>query len=188
MFDDFKPDKEKENINPLPFFEEVSAKDGWAGQASQKSIEFLKSNIIMTIAKLKGNVIQFERGTFSGRLGYRIKYVIEGSDGKQYPGYIDVAGLPIKVRKYYDGRRRKTDADRMEESLRMAMYNLDICLAALWRLQQLSPGFAPLMPFMALNNKQNLTQMWSSGAVMKQLMPPAETMDEAIEGEVKEIE
>jgi len=173
MFD-FKSEINTKEPDPVPFFEDATAANGWQGQATGKSIETLKSEIMSHIGKLGGLVAGFEKGSFGNRAGYRVHYVIESPGGKHVPGFIDVAALPLKPHNYYDRRNRTPESVLLDRALCMALYNVADCLGALWKLQRLSPGFAPLMPFMLGQGGMNLTQMWSSGSVMKALMPPAD--------------
>jgi hypothetical protein len=194
----FVSEKQEKKVDEVPFFEDADAANGWAGQSTGKSIETLKAEIIAHIGKLGGLVTGFEKGSFSGRAGYRIHYAIETEKGQHVPGYIDVASLPLKPVKtrYHYRNRVDPEATRMDKSMRMALYNVAMCLGSLWKLQRLSPGFAPLMPFMIMDRSggRNLTQLWSETSVLKQLMPPKEDFtangtskpDDYLEGEVVE--
>ena len=189
MFDFTKERNEKEP-EQVPYYEEATAVNGWQGQATGKAIETLKSEIMAHIGKLGGLVSGFEKGRFGTRAGFRIHYVIETPEGKHVPGYIDVAALPLKQHQYFDRRNRTPEGVLLDRSLRMALYNVTVCLGSLWKLQRLSPGFAPLMPFMVGQGGMNLTHMWSSGSVMKALMPPDEEGENKFkhEGEILEAE
>jgi hypothetical protein len=55
----------------------------------------------------------------------------------------------------------------------------------LWFLQQLSPGFAPLMPFMLADGNMTVSQLWSESSMMSNLLPPGE--GDFVEGQVKEV-
>jgi hypothetical protein len=190
MFD-FKPDEFKKEPEKVPFYEEATVANGWQGQTTNKSIETLKSEIRSSLTELGAEATEFNKGTFGDRIGYRINYVLEvpGKGGRvaNLNGYIDVAALPIKPVNHWDARHRTPDSIRQDRALRMALFNVSACLKALWVLQRLSPGFAPLMPFMIGQNGQNLTQMWSNGSAMKALMPPADNFEDAIEGEAREV-
>jgi hypothetical protein len=55
----------------------------------------------------------------------------------------------------------------------MALYMLRDVFNGLWFLQQLSPGYAALMPFMiADEHGHTVSQLWAESAVMKRLLPP----------------
>ena len=195
----FVSEKQEKKVEEIPFFEDATASNGWSGQSTGKSIETLKADIIASIGKLGGLVTGFEKGSFSGRAGYRIHYVIEAPDGKHIPGSIDVAALPLKPGRihYHYHYRVDPEATRMDKALRMALFNVAMCLSSLWKLQRLSPGFAPLMPFMVMDKTgHNLTQLWSSNSLLKQLMPPKDDFtanennepDAFIDGEVTEVD
>jgi len=172
----FVSEKQDKKVEAVPFFEDATAANGWSGTTTGKSIETLKSNIIASVGRLGGLVTGFEKGSYGDRPGYVIHYVIETPEGKHIPGYISVAALPLKPMQHrYRDRRVSSSATRLEKSLQMALWNVDACLSALWKLQRLSPGFAPLMPFMIIDKSgANLTQKWSESANMKALMPPAD--------------
>lgn len=194
----FVSEKTERKIDEIPFYEDADAANGWSGQSTGKSIETLKAEIIAHIGKLGGLVTGFEKGSFSGRLGYRIHYAIETPEGKHIPGYIDVAALPLKPNRIHYHYRNRVDpeATRMDKALRMALFNVATCLGSLWKLQRLSPGFAPLMPFMIMDKGgHNLTQLWSETSMLKQLMPPKEDFkangisrntDDVVDGEVRD--
>ena len=189
MFD-FKKESDSKEPEQVPFYEDANAENGWQGQATGKSIDTLKTEIMMHITKLGGLVSGFEKGSFGNRAGYRVHYVIETPEGKHIPGYIDVAALPLKPINLDKNYRRTPDSVRMDKALRMALYNVANCLGSLWKLQRLSPGFAPLMPFMIVGSGMNLTQMWSSGSALKALMPPPDNFEKSvdvIDGEVRDV-
>ena len=196
MFE-FVSEKTEHKVEEVPYFEDATAANGWSGVTTTKTIETLKANIIASIGKLGGSVTGFEKGKFGGRTGYRVHYVIETPEGKHVPGYMDAAALPLKpnVRNYHRYGRGSGEANKEEKSLRMALYNIDMCLSSLWKFQRLSPGFAPLMPFMIMDKSgRNLTQLWSESSNLKALMPPKDDFeangkgsDDVIDGEIKEV-
>ncbi len=171
----FIPDQPKVSAN-VPYFEDVSSDAGWQGQTTGKSIETLKSEINAAISRLGGLVVGFQKGVFNAddvtRDGYRIHYTIESPDGKLIPGRLDIAALPIKNS---PRRGRYTPIDkRREQSLKMSLYMLRNAIDGLWFLQQLSPGFAPLMPFMLVDQERTVSQLWSESPVMSKLLPPGD--------------
>lgn len=179
----FIPEQPKA-VENVPFYEDVTSAQGWQGQTTTKSMETLKSEITMAISRLGGMVASFQKGTFmvgtQERLGFRVCYSIETPDGQFMPGRIDVAALP--VRKF----PANSYGGRCEKSLKMALYMLRNSFDGMWFLQQLSPGFAPLMPFM-LSGQKDLTvsQLWSETALMQNLLPPGDA--DFIDGEAKQI-
>ena len=194
MFD-FKPKQAEKPASKVPYFDEATAANGWAGITTGKSIDTLKSDIIRAMSKLGGLVTGFQLGTWgtenTPREGYRIHYVIETPNGKTVPGFIDVAGLPIRPVQNNDRRHRRTQEQKQEDALKAALWNVSECLDHMWKLQLLSPGFAALMPFMLVDKGTNLTQVWSTTSTMKNLLPMDEKFNpdngEVIDGEVKEV-
>lgn len=157
----------------VPYFDDVTGDAGWQGQTTSKSIETLKSEIMSSISRLGGLVTGFQRGQFTGkqkRDGFRVAYVIETPSGQMVPGRIDIAALPVKddysLRRSYEARR--------EKSLKMALYMLRTALDGTWFLQQLSPGYSALMPWMLANGEKTISQLWGESPVMARLLPPAE--------------
>ena len=75
------------------------------------------------------------------------------------------------------------DDGKKEKALKMALYMLRISLDGMWFMQQLSPGYAPLMPWMIANQEgKTVSQLWAESSVMNNLLPPGES--EFVEGEV----
>jgi hypothetical protein len=179
----FIPEQPK-TVSDVPFFEDVSSAQGWQGQTTTKSVDTLKSEILMAISRLAGSVTGYQKGKFligdRERLGYRVMYNIETGEGNLVPGRIDIAALPVK-------RNPPSSYDtRCEKSLKMALFMLRDSFDGLWFLQQLSPGFAPLLPFMLSGNGDlTISQLWSETSVMRNLLPPGE--NDFIDGEVKEL-
>jgi hypothetical protein len=168
----FIPDEPKTPAD-VPYFDDVKSEDGWQGFTTTKSIETLKSEITQSVSRLGGTVTGFQKGTFTiganTRQGYRVLYTIDCGGGKLMPGRIDVAALP--VRKAVSGRYSSYES-RQEKSLKMALFMLRDGFDGLWFLQQLSPGFAPLMPFMLAKNDLTISQLWTESSLMENLLPP----------------
>lgn len=184
----------------VPYFDEVTAEGGWRGMSTGKSIDTLKSEVTQALARLGGVVAGFVLGTrvsLEGqepdREGFQIHYGIEAKNGKVVPGRLDVCALPVRQK---SRRSRPGSLERQKQaSLKMALFMARDALTGLWFLQVLSPGFAPLMPWMLVGsgkNRTTVTQLWSESAVMKQLLPPDdsefESEDDAIDGSFKEVE
>lgn len=171
----FTQDEEERKQNEVPYFEDVTSQDGWAGQTTTKSIEELKSEITTSITRLGGYVTAIKKGKFVSdehfRDGFVIEYQIPGKDGTLYPGKIDIAALPL---------RQVTETKRIK-SLKMALYMFNVSLKGTWFLQKLSPGYDPLMPFMlAGKDGKTVSQLWSESSVFYgQLLPPA---DDVVDG------
>jgi len=131
-------------------------------------------------------VTAFQRGTFQigacSREGFQIHYVIEQPSGEMLQGRLDIAALPAidgpKLRRSFETRKAK--------SLKMALYMLRNALDGTWFLQQLSPGFAPLLPWMLeAKSGKTLTQLWSESVSMGRLLALPD--GEFIEGEFEEV-
>lgn len=164
----------------VPFFEDVSSEGGWKGHTTGKSLGTLKSEIVASIGRLGGMVTGFQQGTFvigdQERPGFQVRYTMERADGALFRGCIDVAALPVKT-----GRQRSRDK-RQAQSLKMALYMLREALDGTWFLQQLSPGYAPLMPWMLDEaSGRTISQLWTESASLA-LAPPED--HDFVEGEV----
>lgn len=181
---DFIPEKPGRS-QAVPYFDDVTAKDGWAGHATSKSLDALKAEIVVVISRLGGMVSEnsFQRGSFliddKTREGFRIQYAIQHPDGSIVPARLDVAALPVRT----DYRLNRTLKKRSEQSLKMALYMLRSALEGTWFLQQLSPGYAPLMPWMLeRGSNKTISQLWSE-STFRNLLPGN---SEFVEGEYVE--
>lgn len=177
--DNFIPNTPKES-REVPYYDDVTAAQGWQGHETGKSMNKLKAEVSEAITRLGGMVSGFQQGKFGERDGFRVYYTIEGVGGKFAQGRIDVAALPVRtsyrIRKSFDRRR--------EASLKMALYMLREALNGTWFLEQLSPGYAPLMPFMLTAEDKTISQLWGESTTMSNLLPPP--AEEFVEGEIAE--
>ena len=168
----------------VPYFDDVKSDDGWQGHATSKSVKKLKQEVTEAIARLGGMVTGFKEGAYvtskGKRQGFQVWYVIENDNGMMSRGKIDVAALPVK----HSYRARSSMEKRQERSLKMALYMLRTALNGTWFLQQLSPGYAPLMPWL-LDEKsgKTVTQLWSEQSSF--LLP--EGSGEFIDGDYEEV-
>lgn len=183
---DFVPQQPRSETQDVPYFDDVTGENGWQGHSTGKSLGTLKSEVITAIGRLGGSVLNFQRGTFlvgnRKREGFQIHYVVERiSDGAIFHGRIDIAALPVRD----EHRLRRSLARRQERSLKMALYMLRMALNGSWFLQHLSPGYAPLMPWMLAQEGETITQLWSKSALMTNLLPPGES--DFVEGEFNEV-
>jgi hypothetical protein len=173
----FQPEENKAVI--VPFYEDAKERDGWQGQATTKSIKKLQDEIAQAINRLGGIVSGFQRGTFQienqKREGFQIHYHLKAPNGQLVPGRLDVAALPV---------RDRWSETKKDKSLRMALYMVREGLAGMWLMQQLSPGYAALMPFMLTDDHKTVSQLWSETPIMSHLLPPGE--GEFIDAEIKE--
>jgi hypothetical protein len=171
---DFIPEQHGEDKTEVPYFDDVMSAGGWQGHSTQRSTETLKAEIIASVGRLGGLVTGFQRGTFvigdQKREGFRIHYAVEHPDSAMFRGRIDIASLPVKD----NYRLRRSLNARKDRSLKMALYMLRTALDGTWFLQQLSPGYAPLMPWMLMEGSgdKTITQLWSESAAMRNLLPP----------------
>ena len=153
----------------VPYYDDVRAEDGWQGQRTAKSADVLKAEIATAIGRLGGLVSAFQQGTFvidgKSRQGFQIHYAIQSMNGQYVPGRIDVAALPV----------RANSARLRDASMQMALYMVREAIDGMWFLQQLSPGYAPLMPWMLADGKRTVSQMWADSAIMNNLLPPSDS-------------
>lgn len=169
----FIPDQKE--AQKVPYFEDASKDDGWQGHATEKSTEKLMNEVSQAIGRLGGFVSGFQRGVFNtggvDRHGFQVYYSIGGK-----PSRMDIAALPTRTR------------GKVEKSIRMALFMLRNALDGMWFFQQLSPGYAPLMPFMIVENGKTVSQLWAESSVMSNLLPPpsSDFEEDTVEGEVTE--
>jgi hypothetical protein len=175
MFD-FTPNEEKSSVQ-VPYYEDAREKDGWKGQETSKSITTLQNEITAAISRLGGIVSGFQRGTFNvenvKREGFQVHYALKNPNGQYIPGRIDIAALPTKS--WYNEKSK-------DKSLRMSLFMLREGLEGMWLMQQLSPGYAALMPWMIGQDGKTITQLWQESSVMGKLLPPPSS--DFIEAEV----
>ncbi len=162
----------------VPYFEDASRDEGWQGYSTTKSIQSLQSEIGHAIGRLGGIVSSFQRGTFitdeQTRDGFRVMYTIQSPNGQGAYGRIDIAALPL---------RHRRDQAKQDKALRMALYMLRNALDGMWFMQQLSPGYAALIPWMLTAGDRTVSQLWTESPIMNNLLPPGES-EFIIDGEV----
>lgn len=183
---EFIPDQSEHKAQQVPFFDDVTSEQGWRGHTTGKSIEKLKLEIIASISRLGGQVQTFQRGIFQvgdqKRDGFRIHY-IEDQGGKLLYGRLDVAALPVKT----DYRLRQSYEKRREGSLKMALFMMREALDGTWFLQQLSPGYSPLMPWMLEESTgKTLTQLWTERTLASRLLAPPGGASDVVDAEFTE--
>lgn len=169
---------EQKQAESVPYFEDVTAADGWQGHTTTKSIDTLKAEIIQAISRLGGLVSGFQKGVFGdNREGFRIHYAIERDNGIMVPGQFDLAALPVKS----STRLHRSKDKRQEQALKMALYMTRQALDGLWFLQQLSPGYIGLLPWMLeAKSGQTLSQLWTDTTFNKLLPETSDFVDAEI--------
>lgn len=180
----FVPEDKQQGPQDVPYFDDVNSEGGWQGHTTRKTIGQLKSEIMVIISRLGGLVTGFQKGTFQAgdkkRDGFVLHYIIEQPNREVIHGQMDIAALPVRnthsMRRSYDSRR--------EKSLKMALFMLRNALEGTWFLQQLSPGYAPLMPWVLAKDGKTISQLWSE-QVMYLLPADASSF---VDGEIVENE
>jgi hypothetical protein len=159
----FTPDQTE--AKKVPFFEDAKREDGWQGHTTTKNLGRLKDEVKQALARLGGLVVNFQQGTFQidgqSRQGFQVFYAVEGR-----PAKLNIAALPIKD---------KWNNKKKEQSLKMALYMLEIGLSGAWFMQQLSPGYAPLVPMMLTESGKTISELWAENSSMGRLLPAPET-------------
>jgi hypothetical protein len=175
----FIPEQSEVSKQEVPFFDDVVAEEGWQGHTTSKSIATLKTEVIVALNRLGGTVMVFQRGIFvigqHKREGFQVHYQVD-RNGVINRGRLDVAALPVRE----DYRLNRSLNKRKEKSLKMALYMLRSALEGTWFLQQLSPGYAPLMPWMLTEQGKTVTQLWSEHVFTQNLLPTGDF----VEGEI----
>lgn len=164
----FVPDQSE--AKQVPYFEDVSRSEGWAGYSTTKSVDRLKSEITEAVSTLGGFVSGFRQGTFiidgKERQGFQVYYSLQNGDSI-VPSRIDIASLPVKD---------KWNTQKKDKSMRMSLYILRDFFSNMFLIQHLLPGYAPLMPFVIADNQGNtVSQLWAETSTMSKLLPPPES-------------
>lgn len=164
---------EKDQAQKVPFFEDAKKEDGWQGHTTTKSVDRLKKEITESVGRLGGYISGFVKGKFifdkQEREGFQVFYSVNG-----IPSRIDIAALPV---------RNKWDTKKKEQSLRMALFMLRDGFDGMWLMQQLIPGYAPLVPFMIAMDGKTVSQLWAEGTPMGNLLPSGSQEFEVIDAQ-----
>jgi hypothetical protein len=171
----FIPDQPNK-AEQAPYLEDVNSKGGWAGFSTTKSLETLTSEVTTALSRLGGIVSSIQSGQFVDdkarkRFGYVVSYYYQTPSGQQMAGKIEVSGLPIR---YYSAAKEK-------QVKRMVLFMLRDTLDGYWYMQQLSPGFMALMPFMLTETGVTFSQKFTQGLTL-----PA-PVDDIVDGDVTEV-
>lgn len=185
---DFIPEKPRDAGTTVPFFEDVTSEGGWRGHTTGRTLDVLKSEVMVAITRLGGVVTAWQRGRFQignqTRDGFQVHYVVELPDGSMSRGRLDVAAFPVKD----DVSFRRSYERRRERALKMALFMLREALDGTWFLQQLSPGYAPLLPWMLEEGSgKTFTQLWSESMFSANLLPAPQDGD-VVEAEFYETD
>jgi hypothetical protein len=157
----FVPDQKE--VKKVPYFEDAKREDGWQGHTSTKTVERLKREVEKALLLLGGIVMGFQQGKFiidgQERQGFQVHYAVAGM-----PARLDIAALPV---------RDSYNAKKKEQSLKMSLYMLSLGLNGAWLMQQLVPGYAPLIPLMLdVNSGKTISQLWTENTTLGKLLPP----------------
>jgi len=96
--------------------------------------------------------------------------------GKSVSGRIDIAALPVRI----SGGTMKTLEKRKSQSMKMALYMLRMALDGMWFLEQLSPGYAALLPWMLVDKNETFGQKWTNTMNFASLLPKNEDFVDGI--------
>ncbi len=179
--------EQNNDVQVVPYFDDAQSKDGWQGQATQKSVDKLKQEVTEALIRLGATVTDFQPGTYSiegkNRDGFRISYVTTGPKPELLQkGRLDIAALPVKDH----WRVQKTVKKRRKQSLKMALYMARIGLTGTWFLGKLSPGYVPLVPWMIVGDtNKTITELWKESSMG--LLLTSGKNEEFIEGEMVEV-
>ena len=188
----FIPDEHGQDYD-VPFFDEVSSKDGWKGQSTDKSIETLRAEISAEIGRMHGTMTGWMRGEYEMdggaiRPGVEIKYQVVTGEGQAFEGRIAITALPYEVS---EGRM---DSDRInrkraEKSLRMGLFNVRDALQSSRIMETLSPGYAALMPWLLVGgNDKTVSELWAEQGMGQRALPVPDEDGDIVVGEMREVD
>ncbi len=188
----FIPDENGQDYD-VPMFDEVSAKDGWKGQATDKSVETLRAEISAEIGRMHGTMTGWLRGEYETekggrRPGIEIRYQIVTGEGQAFEGKIAIATLPYEVS---EGRSdsAKLNRTRADKSLRTGLFNVRDALQSSRIMEVLSPGYSALMPWLLVSgNDKTVSEMWSEHGMGQRALPVPDEDGEIVDGEIREVD
>lgn len=182
----FQPEQK---VLSIPYFDDVTASDGWEGHATSKSIDKLQQEIAANLTLLGCVLTGFQSGKFDDRYGFQIHFAMKSEDGRMIPSRLDIACLPINPRKRTRAtRNRRQSKDwRVEGTQKMALYMTAKAIKGMYFLNVLSPAFIPFMSLMLDASSQTLGQVWiQSGQLSPLLPPPSSKFDsDIVDGELQ---
>ena len=188
----FIPDEHGQDYD-VPFFDKVSAKDGWKGQSTDKSIETLRAEISAEIGRMHGTMTGWLRGEYEmddgkgRRPGVEIRYQVITGEGQAYEGKIAIATLPYEIS---EGR---ADSDRInrvraDKSLRMGLFNVRDALQSSRIMETLSPGYAALMPWLLVaGNDKTVSELWAEHGMGQRALPVPDKGGDIVDGQIREV-
>ena len=187
----FIPDENGQDFD-VPYFDKVTAKDGWKGQSTDKSLEQLRAEISAEIGRLGGTMTGWMRGEYEmengdKRPGVEIKYQIVTQAGTAFEGRIAIAALPYEVS---EGRQdsARINRTRAEKSLRMGLFNVRDTLQSSRIMQVLSPGYAALMPWLLTgHDDRTISELWAEQGLGQPALPAPDEDGDIVEAEVREV-
>lgn len=169
MFNSFQP---KDNgAKQVPFFDDVTAKDGWEGHTTSKSLDRLQSEIAENLTLIDCIFTGCRAGTFGNRHGFQIHFAMKSGD-RLIPSRLDIACLPINPRKRWNRTRTQKKDPRIERTQQMALFMTAKAIKGMYFLNVLSPEFIPFMSLMLEKGGQTLGSMWMQSGAMTPLLPP----------------
>jgi hypothetical protein len=180
---DFKP---KEEIHVIPFFDDVTAAQGWEGHTTSKSLDKLQSEIATNLTLIGCIFSGCRNGTYGNRQGFQIHFAMKSEAGQMIPSRLDIACLPINPKRRTNHTRHSRGGPardwRIEATQKMALYMTAKAIKGMYFLNVLSPTFIPFMSLMLDQKGQTLGQLWQEQGALAQLMPPAD--EQFVEGEI----
>lgn len=160
MFDFIPDDKSEEGVAfEIPAYEDARA-DIAPYYRSQKSVEAAKTEVVEVFVQLGASNVNFRPGRFVVDKMERYGYVITFQLGRA-PGFIRVAGLPIRVQKGKDGKIEKVRVQ--------ALLNVRDWLKASVTGRVFSPGSHPLLQHVLVDGTETVTDYIMSNRPL----PPA---------------
>jgi hypothetical protein len=183
MFNSFQP---KDEIKQVPFFDDVTAAQGWEGHTTSKSIDKLTSEIATNLTLIGCVFSGCRAGTFGDRMGFQIHFAMSSESGQMIPSRLDIACLPLNPRKRTRARRRGkgTSNQRIEGTQKMALYMAAKAIKGMYFLSVMSPAYIPFMSLMLDTRGETLGERWIAQGSMAALMPPTDAEFEV--GEIVE--
>jgi hypothetical protein len=183
MFD-FKPQDNKDIV--VPFFDDVSSRDGWEGHTTTRSIEKLKQEIAENLTLIGCVLTGFQQGKYGDRHGYQIHFAMKAAGGKLMPSRLDIACLPLNPKKRVRNSRSKRGVDwRIEGTQKMALYMTAKAIKGMYFLTMLSPAYIPFLSLMLDSSNQTLGQIWVQHGNLVPLLPSPSDEFDIVEGQVK---